>query len=131
MNNRFKFKVWDKINNKWMPHRLLDITNGFLTEFYDEEQSFNRRYVLAQCTGLKDRNGKLIYEGDIVHNITNNKVGKVEWAIYDDEEGYYNFRHLGYIAGRIGYKNNIATIMDYIETIEVIGNIYENPTLLK
>ena len=118
MNNRFKFKVWDKINNKWMPHRLLDITNGFLTEFYDEEQAFNRRYVLAQCTGLKDRNGKLIYEGDIVkcdrdffENGRKNLIRKVIFA-----DGSFQLER----AKTIGDRYYINAFHNF----EIIGNVH-------
>ena len=67
MNDRLKFRAWDRINNKWLSNKnCIEIGTGYLTDFFDVEQAFNRRYVLMQCTGLKDKNSKLIYEGDVV-----------------------------------------------------------------
>lgn len=85
------------------------------------------RVALMQYTGLKDKNGKEIYEGDIVTGATSYEVDndKREWTesnpahIYWDEEfcAFYPF----YLNAR--WRCDIVDI-------EVIGNIYENPELL-
>lgn len=87
---------------------------------------------LIQCTGLKDINGKLIYEGDIVSV-------KVETQDFFGEDEYYSENYKGEI---ILEKGEIA--IDVIDTTKhpislyyhakgckIIGNIYENPELLK
>ena len=115
MNDRFKFRVWDRINDIWMSQQLLDVEKGLLTGFYDETRASERRYILVQCTGLKDKNGKLIYEGDIVKEIVVDYIDEEVLTVvcWSNLKASYNI------------DNTI-----YCER-EVIGNIYENKELLE
>lgn len=119
------------------------IFDGALTDFkrYDstmsenEEVAFNKdEDSLMQYTGLKDRNGKDIYEADILHvswyNFGKKNLGihkgfneVVKWEISEDEGQYEDHSD-----GFSGFKN--YSKKDYI-FVEVIGNIFENPELLK
>lgn len=88
------------------------------------------RYMLMQHTGLKDKNDVEIYEGDIVRDITDhdngfkstylNNVYAVEW---DSEYGHWQLKD--------GFEALGSAINDQDQSIEVIGNVYENPELLK
>ena len=97
------------------------VENGTAYE-YEEWCTWEGQFNLMQYTGLKDRNGVEIYEGDIVQYETNyygnRQVRKAEVKWHDDLE-------------HDGFGEPLA--MGYIfrgANIEVIGNVYENPELL-
>jgi uncharacterized phage protein (TIGR01671 family) len=83
--------------------------------------------VLLQYTGIKDENGKEIYEGDIVRYDTEDgiKRSKVEFQMSDEEDHHISGLVFIYIC------NEYSTLDSETCDIEVIGNIYENPELLK
>lgn len=105
-----KFRAWDK------ERKLMDIvtTISFASGLVQGKQHHNREYPqeieLMQYTGLKDKNGKEIYESDIVKEVL---VGVVEY----DAPSFYAITPKG-----SHFHAN--------EDCEVIGNIYENPELL-
>lgn len=79
---------------------------------------------VGQYTGLKDKNGKGIYEGDVVDTVYDGKLftGVV---IYDESE--LDFKATN---GEENYGSNFQ-YLPCCDEVEVIGNIYENPDLLK
>ena len=118
MTDRFKFRVWDKDNNKnkssdeWLA--LIDFDGNLC--FHDSSEileypSKDTDFIIEQCTGLKDKNGNLIYEGDIVKAVTN--TYKVIWD-----------RHRWAIKNSQGYTFS-EYINDLLYDCEIIGNIHE------
>lgn len=79
--------------------------------------------TICQCTGLKDKNGELIWENDVVNCLIEECCGFTGWN--ESEAGFY-FNVL-LEDGRFEEEY----IYDYQDGIEVIGNIFDNPELLE
>ena len=91
--------------------------------------------TVGQCTGLKDKNGKLIFEGDIVEAdgyiffVNFGKCGGVANKVDYGYIGYYldGYDEITKKALSYGLRDDIC----YFTNIEVIGNIHDNPELLQ
>jgi uncharacterized phage protein (TIGR01671 family) len=128
-----KFRAWDKEYKKMMEwgKQLKGLSqNGIKTVMsYNSEDGWSDCYnlkdiELMQYTGLKDKNGKEIYEGDIVKYFDNKEHIVVVENIKELGTGMYLKR-----VGSGYYTLNPSVIRDY--EVEVIGNIYENKELLQ
>lgn len=115
MNNRFKFRVWNKSLEKYVNN--INISPFGLLGFIGSVFCFiDNNYVVEQCTGLKDKNGNLIYEGDILQN-PNKDQYIVEWSV----DGYWHIRQID--DEKFGCA--LASIKTLYDGWEIIGNIHE------
>lgn len=79
--------------------------------------------TVCQCTGLKDKNGNLIWENDIVNCTDEECCGYISWN--ESEAGFY----FNVLLEGGGFEEE--HIYDYQDCIEIIGNIFDNPELLQ
>ena len=120
-----KFRAWHK-EEKIMGEVLgIDILHKEIFFSNEDADCYGhtdfKDIELMQYTGLKDKNEKEIYEGDIVKLRNNHGIGVVK---YYDEWGAFVIEY-------VKSKPLVVLGMSYYkEDIEVIGNIYENPELL-
>lgn len=121
MNREIKFRVWDKLLREMNYIDLCDLAEGD-DYWYDGETSVwevmndatgeQRRYVIQQYTGLKGKNGKEVYEGDIFHLGNPNITYAV---VYFDTA----FR------GKQKASSSYVGLEGWKDCIEVIGKVYE------
>ena len=127
-----KFRVWMK-SLKWMcdvtnislDSKFVDICQQGDTERYTEMSVEFDEITLMQSTGLFDRNGKEIFEGDILAFKTDDEVINVN-VFWDKEHALFMFESKKY--------NEQGLLAELVENntypFEIIGNIYENKELL-
>ena len=157
MNRKIKFRAWQKYHKQ-----MLDVTNigfrdgeiysltveyteGTIPRFVTYSKDDDKFWLdddcikLMQYTGLKDKNDKEIYEGDILSG--GKKYDKcygtpiIKIGNYDECKELFDedFCELSYTGVYFEFNDNTFAGIDYtcISNFEVIGNIYENPELLE
>ena len=142
MNNReIKFRIWDTFTKKMVAtgyHVVGEVTVFSLIDQWAKEyrnpkseHSLDRYndFIEMQYTGLKDKEGKEIYEGDFVKASGNGRVYQVKFGTYKSSfsEHEDDFEH-GFFIENENYPESSAGVETYAT---VIGNIFENPELLK
>ena len=111
-NDRFKFRVWRSTVNNYDPDRFKLTQDGRLNigglVVVDPEN-----YTIEQCTGLTDKNGKLIYEGDVIQE---NGINR-----------YIHWHNGGWCYSvRYDSKCHWHLSKEDVENAEIIGNIHDD-----
>ena len=155
---QLKFRAWNKELNIMRNNSTIDCYNSELNrsfkenlmltmdgeirvcQWYGDRVSMreDNNYKLMQFTGLQDKNGVNIYEGDVIkiHYVGSPVVGSVEFFQKRDyEDGKWAIRHTGWILADFKRKTGkeaceMGFHFSIKELREVIGNIYQNPELL-
>lgn len=141
MKERFRFRAWNL--RKGIMHYNAEETYDGITEI--EHSSFGALledwgYVVMQSTGLHDKNGKLIYEGDLLRYPAKSQYEErcytffeVFWHDNDccDNHIGWQMNRLHPMGGLTDCSRNHKFIPRITEQMEIIGNIYENKKLLE
>ena len=127
IQDRFKFRVvyYNDVEKKYFIFEPDLISSDGTAKAYAYGESGADEYydtvTLNQCIGLKDDDGKLIFEGDIIRVF--HLSGTMQGNIFFDVVKWNNLRH------RFDTENH--GIIDEDDVLKVVGNIYENPELLE
>jgi hypothetical protein len=117
MNNRkLKFRTWSFLSKSFEYFDIYQGANLGIAGGVSEPQQF---------TSLKDKNGKDIYEGDMLNFSINNTVelGDADIMDYKNQDVHYSEEYASFMFGEDGFTPLDRIIMT---SIEVVGNIFEN-----
>ena len=145
-----KFRVWSPLNKKMYKLGKIEFEYGLTTLFPECWQAYTNsalepEAILLQYTGLTDKNGKEIYEGDIVlvrnwsrkytcskcgHSENTDTTAIVSWQ-NEYTTGEYDDHYHSVARFSLKYNTSSEYALEDDDGLEVIGNIHENPELLE
>lgn len=143
MQDRFRYRVFDNDDKKMHDVIFLNYENNSVEWYNDKNKkraAFIEEVPTVQCTGLKDKNGKLIYEGDILDLYVSTKklyryqvkyeIGSFMLVSQDEIFDFPNvWNDYVYPLSQLYYEYQNEE--NCIDECEIIGNTYENPELLE
>lgn len=119
-----KFRAWSNFYNDWVESFCIKDGRVHLGNAVHYPGNQVSDAILMQYTGLKDKNGNEIYEGDIVHMYSVMPGSDI------DDIGIVKFIECAFLFEKADGSDGWSIFNEATE-IEVVGNIYENPELLK
>lgn len=120
-----KFRIWDGVKNEWLassnkdalPYYGFVLVGEVMTVQSPPYWSLDEGNVVEQFTGLKDKNGTEIYEGDILIDDTGEPIEY--WVVKFTDGGF------------VGECAGVTEPLFELTNLEVVGNIHENPEFLE
>ena len=105
-NDRFKFRVWDNEQKRYTSVKPIVLCNDWFIREIAMQDNDDGQYVIEQCTGLRDKNGLLIYEGDKIRFEDANAEGVIVFC-----------------KGAFCFKWKVATVLLHHVAEDVTGRI--------
>lgn len=136
MSREIKFRAWLGASKEMISHD--EILYGEAIQNHNEKSAGIYDITLMQFTGLHDKNGKEIYDGDIISmhqfiQVLGEKMGVCESE--QELKGSISIEEMGIFFNCTNNDDNLTAYLLFFnlheESLEVIGNIYENHELLK
>ena len=118
-----RFRAWDKVFKEMVQVNALVLDEQVVKVTYKNgnvAKEDMKEYELMQSTGLKDKNGKEIFEGDVLGTKDGSLNGIIEYR-----------EDLGMFVNSLIRYNNFERLCRVAGDREILGNIYENPELLE
>ena len=132
MNRKIIFRGKDLIHNKWIYGGLAEDKDGnavILSKNNWQKGGCVDKETIGQFTGLLGKNGKEIYEGDILLFRTDIFTSKPIVVVF--HHGAFGYFYTGDFVSFVGNTNFKFYINGSDESFEIIGNIHDNPELIK
>lgn len=132
MNDRFKFRVWENSTKQYLNEEKFLSPSGELGFFVrsmgcPHHRLFNNQeiFTIEQCTGLKDKNGKLIYEGDVITTADDDEIPK-EYDIYCIKWAKAYSGEMFCAIDKKGELQDFYGGIPLLEYARIIGNIHDD-----
>lgn len=149
MEDRYLFKGKRVDNGEWVIGHYVKGLNMFAKEvhlifepttiFYSSGKTDGRNEIdpdtICQCTGLKDKNGNLIWENDIVKDLFSDVYAQIKYGSYQSCFDSTKVEHIGFYVNWFGRyaksrRKDLGYWINMVDT-EIVGNTFDNPELLE
>lgn len=146
MNDRYLFKAKRIDNGEWVQGSLFErnlstyialsvLINPIISSETNTIVVEVNKNTICQCTGLNDKNGKLIWENDIVKDLFSDVYAQIKYGSYQSCFDSTKTEHVGFYVDWSGkytkrYRKDLGYWINMVNA-EVIGNIFDNPELLE
>ena len=137
MEDRYLFKGKRLDNGEWIFGFLSIHKTGkcFIKPINGDALSSEEidKNTICQCTGLKDKNGKLIWENDVIKYHFRDLYAQIRYGAYQSCFDSQKTEHIGFYVDwseRRNYRKDLGYWINMINA-EVVGNIFDNPELLE
>lgn len=153
MKDRYLYKAKRLDDGEWVQGVPFEIEGKTVILIKDNENLLRTHYLeenmwtaeiyaievdpstICQCTGLKDKNGKLIWENDIVKDLFSDACAQIKYGSYQSCFDSTKTEHVGFYVDWSGkctkrYRKDLGYWINMVNA-EVIGNIFDDPELIK